>query len=99
MANMPSIRGDIGTTYHTQQLDMKVEEMAAKKHVVNPDLVKAFENAKPAKPALTSADKTYLRGLRRSGFTHKEIQDVAKKAGFEVPYDLFEQKKKADPKP
>lgn len=69
--------------------------MATKKQTVNEALVKAFENAKPANPALSSADKTYLRGLRRRGFTMEEIQNVAAKAGFEVPADLFESKKKS----
>lgn len=69
--------------------------MATKKTQVNDGLLKAFENAKPANPALTSADKTYLRGLRRRGFTQEEIKKVANEAGFEVPTDLFEQKKKA----
>jgi SOS response regulatory protein OraA/RecX len=73
--------------------------MATKKQAVNEDLAKAFEAVKPANPALTSADKTYLRGLRRRGFTQNEIQDVAKKAGFQVPTDLFESKKKTSPKP
>lgn len=68
--------------------------MAAKKQAVNADLAKAFEAVQPANPALSSADKTYLRGLRRRGFTQVEIQDVAKKAGFVVPPDLFENKKK-----
>ena len=69
--------------------------MATKKTQVNDGLLKAFENAKPANPALTSADKTYLRGLRRRVFTQEEIKKVANEAGFEVPADLFEQKKKA----
>lgn len=69
--------------------------MATKKIQVNEGLVKAFENAKPANPALTSADRTYLRGLRRRGFTQEEIKKVAKEAGFDVPADLFESKKKA----
>lgn len=73
--------------------------MATKKIQVNEGLVKAFENAKPANPALTSADRTYLRGLRRRGFTQDEIKNVAKEAGFVVPTDLFEQKKKTPPTP
>lgn len=68
--------------------------MATKKQTVNEALVKAFENAKPANPALSSADKTYLRGLRRRGFTMEEIQNVAAQAGFEVPVDLFDTRKK-----
>lgn len=69
--------------------------MATKKIQVNEGLVKAFENAKPANPALTSADRTYLRGLRRRGFTQEEIKQIANNAGFQVPADLFESKKKA----
>lgn len=68
--------------------------MATKKTPVNENLAKAFESVKPANPALSSADKTYIRGLRRRGFTQIEIQDVAKKAGFIVPPDLFEPRKK-----
>lgn len=70
--------------------------MATKKQTVNADLAKAFESAQPANPALTSADKTYLRGLRRRGFTQSEIQEIAQKAGFVVPANLFETKKKSD---
>jgi SOS response regulatory protein OraA/RecX len=68
--------------------------MATKKQPVNQDLANAFAEVKPKNPALSSADKTYLRGLRRRGFTQEEISDVAKKAGFVVPADLFEQKPK-----
>jgi SOS response regulatory protein OraA/RecX len=71
--------------------------MATKKQAVNENLAKAFEAVKPANPALSSADKTYLRGLRRRGFTQQEIQNVAQKAGFQVPADLFETRKKAAP--
>lgn len=70
----------------------------AKHQAANNDLMKAFEAVKPANPALSSADKTYLRGLCRRGFTQAEIQTVAQKAGFQVPADLFEPKKKVAPK-
>ena len=72
--------------------------MATKKTPVNETLAKAFESVKPANPALTSADKSYLRGLRRRGFTLTEIQNVAKNAGFVVPADLFDTKKRATTK-
>lgn len=68
--------------------------MATKKQAVNETLAKAFEAVKPANPALSSADKTYLRGLRRRGFTQQEIQTIAQNAGFQVPDDLFEPQKK-----
>ncbi len=76
-------------------LTQKVEEMANVKVSVNQDLVKAFEAAKPKNPALTSADKVFLRGLHRRGFTMPEIQEIAQKAGFVVPANLFETKKKS----
>lgn len=69
--------------------------MATKKEPVNEDLAKAFASAKPANPALTSADKSYLRGLLRRGFTAEEIQTVAKNAGFQVTAELFTPRKKA----
>ena len=52
-------------------------------------LVAAFEKTRPANPALSAADKTYLRGLRRRG-TQEEIKTIASDAGFTVPGDLFE---------
>lgn len=69
--------------------------MATKKVAVNESLMKAFENAKPKNPALTGADKAFLRGLKRRGFTLEEIKVIASDAGFLVPDDLFETKKKA----
>ena len=53
-------------------------------------LVAAFEKTRPANPALSAADKTYLRGLRRQGYTQEEIKTIASYAGFTVPGDLFE---------
>ncbi len=55
-----------------------------------PGLVEAFAKVRPANPALSAADKTYLRGLRRQGYTQEEITSIASKAGFNVPSDLFE---------
>ena len=63
--------------------------MATKKTPVNSKLLEVAEAATPENPALSSADKAYLRGLRRRGFTQQEIQAVAQKAGFQVPVDLF----------
>lgn len=69
--------------------------MATKKVAVNEALMKAFENAKPKNPALTGADKAFLRGLKRRGFTLEEIKVIAADAGFLVPDDLFEARKKS----
>ena len=59
----------------------------------NQKLVDAFKNERPANPALSAADKSYLRGLRRQGYTQDEIKTIAGKAGFEVPADLFMSKR------
>lgn len=60
----------------------------------NQKLVDAFKNARPANPALSAADKSYLRGLRRQGYTQEEIKIIASQAGFEIPADLFISKSK-----
>jgi SOS response regulatory protein OraA/RecX len=70
--------------------------MAAKKQEINERLSKAFEAVEPKNPALSGADKAYLRGLQRRGFTESEIREVAQKAGFVVPTDLFQKKGKAN---
>ena len=69
--------------------------MAEKKQEVNERLSKAFEAVEPKNPALSGADKAFLRGLQRRGFTEEEIRNVAQKAGFDVPADLFQKKGKA----
>ena len=70
------------------------KNMAAKKQEVSEKLAKAFEAVEPKNPALSGADKAYLRGLKRRGFTESEIREVAQKAGFVVPVDLFQKKEK-----
>lgn len=47
-------------------------------------LLDAFKDVAPKTPALTSADRTFLRGLTRRGFTHEEILAVAQKTGMKV---------------
>ena len=61
----------------------------------NQKLVDAFKNERPANPALSAADKRYLRGLRRQGYTQEEIKSIAGKSGFEVPADLFATKRQS----
>ena len=61
----------------------------------NPKLVEAFKNERPENPALSSADKSYLRGLRRQGYTQDEITNIAGKSGFTVPADLFATKRQS----
>ena len=48
---------------------------------VNPKLIEAAEATPPKNPAASAADRTYLRGLRRRGYTEEEIKVVAHKAG------------------
>jgi SOS response regulatory protein OraA/RecX len=50
-------------------------------------LIDAFKDATPKNPALTSADKIYLRGLTRRGFTSDEILAIAAKTGIKVTLD------------
>lgn len=64
------------------------------KSKVKEALLKVVEATPPKIPALSSADKTYLRGLKRRGYTEGEIVAIVQKAGLSVPPDLFEQKKK-----
>ena len=64
---------------------------------VNPKLVEAAEATPPKNPAASAADRTYLRGLRRRGYTEEEIKVVANKAGLAMPPDLFVSKKKSPP--
>lgn len=68
--------------------------MATRKPHVNEALLAITSEAKPKNPVLSSADKSHLRGLRRRGFTEPEIIEIAVKAGFQPPVDLFAQKKK-----
>jgi hypothetical protein len=70
--------------------------MATKKPPVNPALINAVINTPPKNPAITSADKTYLKGLIRRGYTHDEIISIGAKAGLKVnPQDLITNGKKA----
>lgn len=65
-----------------------------KKQPVAAKLAEAFQSTPPTHPALSSSDKTYLKGLTKRGYTEDEIIDIAKKAGFLVPTDLFVTKQK-----
>lgn len=60
-------------------------------------LVAAVAATRPANPALSAADKTYLRGLQRQGYTREEIIAIAQSAGYQVSDDLFT--KRANKKP
>ena len=81
------------------ELPVFERQKMAIKQKPNEKLVAAFAETKPAKPALSAADKTYLRGLRRQGYTNDEIKAVAAKAGFDIPPDLFISKKPARAQP
>lgn len=72
----------------------KIMVMTMAKSKVKEALLKAVEENPPKTPALSAADKTYLRGLKRRGYTEGEITVIVQKAGLLVPPDLFEQKKK-----
>jgi hypothetical protein len=66
----------------------------ATKAKVSERLVAATEATPPKNPAPSGADKAYLRGLKRRGYTEDEIRGVAAKAGMQLPADFFVPKKK-----
>lgn len=62
---------------------------------VNTALLDAVKDTPPKNPAITSSDKTYLKGLIRRGYTHDEIIAIGAKAGLKVnPQDLITNGKK-----
>lgn len=63
--------------------------MAKIKQAVNEKLAGVFAETPPENPAPSAADKTYLRGLKKRGYTEAEIIQVAAKAGFKITPDLF----------
>lgn len=70
--------------------------MAKARLVVNDKLIAAADSTPAKNPAPSSADKAYLRGLKRRGYTEQEIRVICQKAGLgELPVDFFVPKKKA----
>jgi hypothetical protein len=63
--------------------------MASKRQPVDPKLAEVFQAAPPANPSPTSADKNYLRGLKKRGYTEEEIIRIAAKAGYVITPALF----------
>ena len=63
--------------------------MGSKKTPVNAKLLEVVVATPPASPALTGADRVFLRGLKRRGYTEQEIILIGTKAGVKVtPEDL-----------
>lgn len=58
--------------------------MATKKTPVNTKLLEVVQATPPINPAMTGADRTFLRGLKRRGYSNDEIIAIGKKAGFSV---------------
>lgn len=63
--------------------------MAKPKQAVSTKLESVFADVPPANPAPSTADKHYLRGLKKRGYTEAEIIQIAAKAGFKITSDLF----------
>lgn len=57
---------------------------------VNEALKKELDAMTPANPVLSSADKAYLRGLMRRGFSEQQIRSAVQKVGMEIPANFFE---------
>lgn len=65
---------------------------------VNAALLESAKTAAPKNPAVTSADKAYLRGLKKRGFTDDEIIQLSAKAGLKVTAEMLAVKpRKAKP--
>ena len=57
---------------------------------VNQLLQAATELVVPAVPVLSSADKSYLKGLKKKGYTNQQIIAIAQKSGFTIEAKLLE---------
>lgn len=58
--------------------------MATKKTPVNSKLLEVTAATPPANPAITRADLSFLRGLKRRGYTDAEIIGISQKSGLKV---------------
>lgn len=65
--------------------------------IVNDSLVEVFANAKPKNPAVSEADKRYLRSLKKRGFTDEELITLAKGAGLIVTTEMLQVKQRLKP--
>jgi hypothetical protein len=82
-------------TVNTLLTLIKESQMAKAKRIpLNELLAEVASKAKPAKPALSSTDKAYLRGLKKRGFTNEELIELAAKAGLTVTVEMLEVKPK-----
>jgi hypothetical protein len=68
--------------------------MAKKQSEVSEKLLEVFSTVTPANPKPIGADRRYLLGLQKRGFTPTEIINVAAKAGFKLTPEFFVLKKK-----
>jgi hypothetical protein len=64
---------------------------------VNDSLVEIFTNARPKNPAVSEADKRYLRTLKKRGFTDEELITLAKEAGLIVTTEMLQAKQRIKP--
>lgn len=61
---------------------------------VNPLLQASTELVKPAIPVLSTTDKSYLKGLKRRGYSDQQIIEIAAKSGFKIDSNFLEVKPK-----
>lgn len=69
--------------------------MATKKPAINNKLLDVVAATPPINPALTSADLSFLRGLKRRGYTDNEIIAISQKAGLKVSAEQLVVNKRA----
>lgn len=66
-----------------------MQKMAKSKIAAAETLTTLFVDAPPANPAPSAADKVFLRGLKKRGYTEQEIISIAAKGGYQITPDLF----------
>jgi Holliday junction resolvasome RuvABC DNA-binding subunit len=64
------------------------------KEEVNQKLMDVFSAEKPANPAPVGADRRYMLGLMKRGYTPQEITNIAAKAGYKLTPEFFIKKAK-----
>jgi hypothetical protein len=67
------------------------------KEEVNEKLIAAFSETRPANPMPVGADRRYMLGLLKRGYTPQEITTIAAKAGYKLTNEFFVVKPKKTP--
>lgn len=66
----------------------------AKKFVPDEAVASFFTQMKPANPIMSSAEKSYFKGLKKRGYSEAQIRQGIEKAGYTAGPDFFVVKEK-----